>query len=123
MIEILEYPEGQKTPYLLFDGNKGILKIEGKCIPEYAQLFFQNLHPLIDKYAENPQEILDVTVNLSYFNSSTARELMIIFKKFLKFPTKISWLYEKKDEDMIDAGEDFQDILKIIPFTFKVIER
>jgi hypothetical protein len=24
---------------------------------------------------------------------------------------------------MIDAGEDFQDILKIIPFTFKVIER
>lgn len=123
MIEILEYPEGQKTPYLLFDGNKGILKIEGKCIPEYAPVFFKELHPLIDKYAENPQKILDVTINLSYFNSSTARELIIIFKKFKNFPTKITWFYEEKDEDMLDSGEDFQDILRPIPFTFKIIKR
>lgn len=123
MIEVLEYPKGEKTPYLLFDGNKGILKIEGRCIPEFAKLFFEELNILIDKYAEKPQEILDVTINLEYFNTGSAKELMALFFKFLKFPVKITWCHEKKDEDMIDAGKDFEQILKTVLFTYQIVER
>lgn len=123
MIEILEYPAGPKTPYLFFDGNKGIFKMEGRCIPEYAKVFFEDLNLLLDKYEKNPQEILDVTVNLEYFNTISAKELILMFKKFQNFPTKVTWCHEKKDEDMIDAGTDFEDILKTVPFTYKIVER
>lgn len=123
MFEILEYPEGQKTPFLFFDGNKGILKMKGKCIPEYATLFFEELNLFLDRYEKTPLEILDVTIDLEYFNTITARELINIFRKFKKFPTQITWCHEKNDTDMIDAGQDFNEILGTIPFTFKIVER
>ena len=116
---ILEYPAGQKTPYLLFDGDKGTLKIEGRCIPEFAQLFFEDLNKLIDDYSSP----LSVSINLEFFNTATAKELVTLFNKFKKFPTTVNWLYEKDDEDMIGAGNDFAEIFKDIKFTYTEIER
>ena len=40
VFEILEYEATPKTPHVYFNGNKGILNIEGRCIPEDASKFF-----------------------------------------------------------------------------------
>lgn len=122
MIEVLEYPKGHKTPYLFFDGNKGIFKMEGRCIPEEPKIFFEELHSLLDIYEKNPQKNLDATFNLEYFNTSSARELVSLFLRLKKFPSKITWCHEKNDTDMIESGQDFEEIIRT-PFIYKIIER
>ena len=122
MIEILEIPKGPKTPYLFFDGNKGILNIEGRCIPEEPKTFFKELHEVLDRYEKDPKNILNITINLEYFNTASARELVTLFLRFKKFPAKITWCHEKKDQDMIESGQDFEEIMRT-PFIYKIIER
>lgn len=122
-MKFLEIEQTSKTPYILFDGRIGLLKIEGRCIPEDAKGFFKDLQESLDEYDKDPKEIFNFIINLEYFNTVTARELMNIFYHLQKFPSKVLWCHEKKDSDMIEAGQDFQEILKTVPFEFKIIER
>jgi hypothetical protein len=122
-MKFLEIEQTPKTPYILFDGRIGLLKIEGRCIPEDAKEFFKDLQESLDEYEKDPKEIFNLIVNLEYFNTTTSRELMAIFYHLPKFPSKVLWCHEKNDSDMIEIGEDFEQILKTVPFTFQIIER
>jgi hypothetical protein len=122
-MKFLEIEQTPKTPYILFDGRLGILKIEGRCIPEDAIEFFKDLQESLGEYEKDPKEILNLIINLEYFNTATARELMGIFRHLSNVNSKVIWCHEIKDTDMVEAGQDFEQLFKTIPFTFKVIER
>jgi len=60
------------------------------------------------------------------FNTSSAKCIYEILKKvksFDKFGTKIrvNWYYEEYDEDMLECGEDFSDLLSL-PFQMRTTE-
>jgi len=122
-MEVIRYSAEDRTPYVFFDGDKGILDIEGRCVPEDAKQFFKELQKQLDIYGETPSKNLDVTINLEYFNTATAKELMAMMYKFKNFPTTVTWCHELKDQDMIDVGKDFEEILGTVPFIFKEVER
>ena len=122
-MKFLEIEKTAKTPYVRFDGKEGTLRIEGRCIPEDAKEFFQEIHECLDWYYDNCKDVLMVTISLEYFNTSAAKGLISIMNKLKKIPSKIEWLYEKDDQDMIEAGKDFEDLIEIIPFEFRMIER
>ncbi len=63
---------------------------------------------------------------MEYFNTSSSKCILDVFKKLENVFKKnneegvtINWYYEEDDEDMLEAGEDYQSILKI---PFKMIE-
>ena len=61
-------------------------------------------------------------MKLDYFNTSSSKYLLEIFKKFEKksgqeLKVVIHWIYEEDDWDMRDCGLDYQEIIKI-PFEF-----
>ena len=122
-MEVLRHSAQDRTPYLLFDGDKGELVMRGRCIPEDAKDFFKDLHNLMQEYEKNPQKILEATFDLEYFNTATAKELMSLLYRFKKFPSHVTWCHEMKDRDMIDVGKDFEEILQTVPFTFQEVER
>ena len=122
-METLKYSAEDRTPYVFFDGDRGVLTMRGRCIPEDAPGFFSELNELVDKYQTDPQEILEATFDLEYFNTASAKELMRLFYKFKNFPSHVIWCHEKGDNDMIDVGKDFEDILGDVPFTFQEVER
>ena len=62
IFEILEYEATPKTPHVYFNGNKGILNIEGRCIPEDASKFFEELHSFLDRYQISKLSIKDVCI-------------------------------------------------------------
>ena len=112
IFEILEYEATPKTPHVYFNGNKGILNIEGRCIPEDASKFFEELHSFFDRYRKSPNYLLKMSVYLEYFNTASARELMKLFRRLEEFPSEIAWYYDKGDIDMLEAGNDFYEILQ-----------
>jgi hypothetical protein len=65
---------------------------------------------------------VDLHVNLEYFNSSSGKLLLSLFKQVEQLKNdgveaKIHWYYNENDEDMSEAGQDFESIIKL-PFNY-----
>ncbi|HNP17702.1 MAG TPA: DUF1987 domain-containing protein [Fulvivirga sp.] len=106
-----------KTPRLYFNSESGDFEISGRSIPENSIEFYKPLVEWLDKYIANPAAKTRLTVNLEYFNTSSSKCLVEIFRKLEKLNTKsdvkVLWHYEEEDEDMLESGDDFKKIIKI----------
>ena len=70
----------QKTPTINFDLVKGELHIHGNSIPENSVDFYKPLISALDIYASEPKPATDVTFNMRYFNTSSSKRILDIFK-------------------------------------------
>ena len=112
-----------KTPTVEFK-PEGTVVIKGRSIPENSIEFYKPLVDWLDAYTESPQEETEVNIQLEYFNTSSSKCILDVFKKLEVIHkggnnVKINWFYEEDDEDMLEAGEDYQSIIKV---PFKMIE-
>jgi hypothetical protein len=113
-----------KTPMVKFDGKTGIVEIKGRSIPENSIEFYKPLVDWLEEYAKKPLEKTQVNVQLEYFNTSSSKCILDVFKKLeaihkAKHDVVINWYYEEDDEDMLEAGEDYESIIRV---PFKMIE-
>lgn len=113
-----------KTPSVKFDAATGILEIKGRSIPENSIEFYKPLVDWLEKYSENPLSQTVVNIHLEYFNTSSSKCILDVFKKLelihkAKNDVVVNWYYEEDDEDMLEAGEDYESIIRI---PFKMIE-
>ena len=113
-----------KTPTVRFDEKTGVLEIKGRSILENALEFYKVLVEWLNEYAENPQPTTLLNIHLEYFNTSTSKFLLDVFKK-LEIIQKngqeasVNWFYDEDDEDMMECGNDYDSIIKV---PFKMIE-
>ena len=110
-----------KTPNVMFDGSTGIMEIKGRSIPENTLEFYTVLVEWLGKYSQNPQPQTVMNIHFEYFNTSTSKVLLDVFKKLeiiqeINQGVTVNWLYDEGDEDMMDAGEDYSGIMSKIPF-------
>lgn len=111
-----------KTPFVSFDPISGNFEMRGKSIPENTISFYKPILDWLNEYAQNPAPKTTLTVQLDYFNTSTSKCLVDIFKKVEMVITNnkgevvINWMYDENDEDMMEAGDDFKSTVKI-PFS------
>ena len=111
-----------KTPTVKFDSGAGSLELSGRSIPENSIEFYKPLLEWIDKYGSAPKSKTEVNIKLEYFNTSSSKCILDVFKKLESVKGTdmvINWFYEEDDEDMLEAGEDYQAIISI---PFKMIE-
>lgn len=113
-----------KTPNVKFDANDGLMEIKGRSIPENSIEFYKPMVDWLDKYAKNPKSPTKVNVQLEYFNTSSSKCILDVFKKLEAIhkannQVQINWYYEEDDEDMLEAGEDYESIIRV---PFKMIE-
>lgn len=123
-MENLNLEGSAKTPTVKFDSAKGTLELKGRSIPENSIEFYKPLNDWIDAYAGSPQSETTVDVKLEYFNTSSSKCILDLFKQLEKLNQRntkvnVNWYYEEDDEDMAEAGEDYQ---AIIDLPFKMIE-
>jgi hypothetical protein len=113
-----------KTPSIRFDGDHGLIEIKGRSIPENSIEFYKPLIDWLDKYSQGPKQVTKVNIQLEYFNTSSSKCILDVFKKLetihkSNYEVVINWYYEEDDEDMLEAGEDYESIIRI---PFKMIE-
>ena len=114
-----------KTPRIDFNSNSGLISISGISIPEDPQEFFMPLDDELDVYVNEPSENTCLEFKLEYFNTSSSKCILDVFKKIEGIHKEgnstmiINWHYEEDDEDMLEAGEDYESIIDV---PFKMIE-
>ena len=110
-----------KTPTVEFSAENGVLLLKGRSIPENSIEFYKPLINWIENYSASAPSKTVLNVKLEYFNTSSSKCLLDIFKRLERAgdAVTINWYYEEDDEDMLEAGEDYDAIIDI---PFKMIE-
>ena len=125
MIENLIIEGSGKTPTIKFYSETGSVEISGKSIPENSIGFYQPAYTWIDNYAIQPAEKTEIKIQLEYFNTSSSKCLLDILRKFEaikksgKSDIEVLWHYEADDEDMMEAGDDYNSLVDL---TFRLIK-
>ncbi len=115
-----------KTPSIIFTAGNGILEIKGKSIPENSLEFYRPVFEWLDNYSQSPAPLTVLKVSLEYFNTSSSKCLLDIFRKLEainisgRSSVKVNWIYDTDDEDMMEAGEDYQALVKV-PFEMSAV--
>ena len=111
--------ESEKTPSVSLSTN-GVLKIEGRSIPEDAAKFFK---PILDWTKEFSANEIRIDIKLEYFNTSSSKFILEMLRTIEGNPNNnnvlVNWFYEEGDLDVLESGQYFESIIGI---PFKYIE-
>lgn len=113
------------TPAVKFIAAEGLLEMKGRSIPENSLEFYQPIYDWLDSYLLNPHTQTVVHLRYDYFNTSSSKCILDILKRIDKLSQNgndviIKWYHDENDEDMMEAGEDYADLLDA-PFDIIVI--
>lgn len=123
---------GANTPEIHFSPEENIFLIRGKSSPEDVRELYYPVINWVKAYTEvileelfstyTPEIPLKFQVDLSYFNSSSAKFLYDIFSELKRLipagiPFVIEWIYDEEDIDMREAGTDIAQLVEM-EFTF-----
>lgn len=126
-MESLIFKKTKQTPEVNFNAYTGILSIKGRSIPENSFEFYNPIIKWINEYAKTPANATTIKVYLEYFNTSSSKYILEIFKNLEKVEKQedksisVEWYYDKEDEEMMETGEDYRDVTEL-PFELKVVE-
>ncbi len=110
------------TPEVHLDIRKNLFKVSGASYPENAFAIYSRILEWISavKYTNNGP--LECEFYYNYINSSSKKrvyEILIQLEKWNKKTNNICliWRYDKFDDDMLELGEEFDDLVNL-PFKF-----
>lgn len=94
----------------------GTLRMKGRSIHENVYEFFSCVMDWVDAYINEPAETTFVDIQLEYFNSASAKYIVMILQKLKQVHLKdkkyyVNWFYEEGDEDILERGEYFESVL------------
>lgn len=109
----------ESVPTVSFKTN-GEIKLEGRALVEDAYKFFQ---PLIAWVREFSADEINIEINLEYFNTSVSKQLLDLFRIIdanqKNKVVNIMWLYEEGDDEMLESGEIYEELLPRFNFSYK----
>lgn len=108
------------TPQVILDPAAGHFEISGKSYPEDTREFYQPVLTWIDSYVTRPNPATRFVFKLKYFNSSSYKPLLDILTRLASIKNAdvtVEWHYKKDDTDMLEAGEEFADLVNL-KFTY-----
>lgn len=109
----------KKSPSIVFEPYSGYLLIKGKSNLENPTKFYEPVIDWVNEYAEDPAIKTTLRIELEYFNSSSAKHIMKLFRileEINKLPKKsvvVQWCYDGADHSMKESGDDFNSMLKL----------
>lgn len=129
-MEKIVIESGERTPHVEFDFPECRLLMQGESYPEDAAAFFGPLLQSLREFLgglDGGAVVMDI--EMSYFNSSSAKALMNLFLLLEKAAQEgvsvtINWRYHEGDDTILESGEDFAEdfekaVFNLCPMTGK----
>ena len=124
-MSILRIEATNELPEIFLDSYNSILNFSGVARPENVFDLYTQISSWIDDYNVNFGEEIKCKFNFKYLNTSSRKMVFEILKKLINISKtqnkklSVCWMYNAKDEDMIELGEEFQELLGVT-FSFVV---
>ncbi|MCB0489011.1 MAG: DUF1987 domain-containing protein [Cyclobacteriaceae bacterium] len=118
-MEILNIEGAEDTPKIILDKGNGIFEISGRSLPEDCAEFYKPVLEWIRSYSGDSNASTDFVFNLEYFNTASSKLILDILSALNDVKgTTVFWHYQEDDEDMMEAGEEYRDLVEM-PFELK----
>ncbi len=117
-MEKLTFIAEKMHPGITLDAASETFVIYGKSCPENAVDFYKPVLQWLDEYKNNPLEKTVFEFNLQYYNTASSKVFYAILLKLENIHKEgsdvlIKWFYNKNDEMLIDAAQDFRELIDI----------
>ena len=115
----------EATPGIDFNPIEGLLIIKGRSHPENAKTFYGPLIEWCENYVKAPPDRTILRIQLEHFNTISSKSLLDVFRTLqpiqkLEKELVVDWYYESDDEELLDAGQTYQEItglpFKMVPY-------
>lgn len=108
------------TPEVELLPAEGIIKIEGRSIPEDPGDFYNTIIEKLEEYYQNPLEITRLDFRLEYINSGSSKYILELLRTVKRFYENgkdciVNWYYEEDDESIQELGQHFKNTVQV-PF-------
>ena len=121
-MERLFIEKTKATPFIDFDPDKNVLRIEGQSYPENAFKFYEPVIEWIDKFlvSARGEILIEIEFHLPYINSSSSKCIMMLLDKLEDAfgrgkNIKVNWYYDEENESSLECAEEFKEDLTL-PF-------
>ena len=114
------------SPRIVLDPEVKKFEFSGESRPENVRNFYLPVLEWLEKYTSQQSDMdklartrrLSCIFNFEYFNSTSAKYILDIFKSLnslhsLGVELDIKWFYEEDDEDMLEVGEEMSRMSKL----------
>jgi hypothetical protein len=103
--------ETKKTPYVFLDQNYGFIELKGSSFMEDTVAFYDPIMEWVYEYVRQPKDT-SVYIDLEFFNTSSAKILLIMIKILSKVQKAghkltVNWFYDEDDDAIRDSGYNF----------------
>ena len=121
--EIINIDGTTESPEISLNAREGIIRFSGRSLPENPKTFYSPIKEWLTEYTKNPAPSTNVSFMFDYFNTASSKLIMEIIDVIKTVEEKnsnliIDWHYQEDDEDMLEAGEDFEAVTGV---SFKYI--
>lgn len=125
MEKLIIEPTGN-SPRIILDPENKLFEFSGESRPENVRKFYLPILEWLENYTQDQENLKDeerssglqCQFNFEYFNSTSAKYILDIFKSLnalnaLGIGLDIKWLYEEDDEDMLEVGQEMSRMSKL----------
>jgi len=124
-MEILTIEETKYTPKIILNPD-GHISISGKSYPENSFEFYAPVIKWMEQYFSLPNTTYtNIDIKIVYFNSSSSKVFFDLFDLIEEHKhthmVHINWLYDKDNDNVAEAGEDFVSDFKNLDITLVAI--
>ena len=125
-MEVIKIEPSNKSPQVHLDKSNEVFEIIGRSIPENTQEFYSPILDWLSEYSGDTNSATNFKFKLEYFNTSSSKCILDICRALENMhqagkDIKITWVYEEYDEDMLEAGEDYEAMVDV-PFEIVMVE-
>jgi hypothetical protein len=125
-METIKIQGTDDTPTIVLDPENMIFEISGRSMPEDVASFYQPILDWMDRNLPGINDKIIFVFKMDYFNTASSKMLLDILVKLEDLYSEgkdivVHWYYKEDDEDMMEAGEEYADIVDV-PFEIKELE-
>jgi len=123
-VKDLKFAETRDTPYVRFSLSEKYCLIKGKSYPPDISKFFDPILDWLENLKKVEFDTMSFNVMLEYYNTATSKmilNILYVFEELAQLGKEIfvNWYYPIDDDDMLDAGEEFE---RLVDLPFRHVE-
>jgi hypothetical protein len=111
----------EDTPEINFNSQANEFLISGRSLPEDVTTFYKPVFEWLEVFLAKKDLKAIFKFKLEYFNTASSKIILDILMKLEEIKQengsdlKVEWFYDESDDDMLEAGEEYKDLVEI-PF-------